>query len=335
MREDVAVQAWICRKFGNPAVLESGQLPSVKVDQGQIRILVRAVGLNLNDLLALEGKHHLRPELPFAPGGEVSGIVTEIGNDVTQFQVGQRVMAMTEGGIGGLAEEVVVDAWAAVPFPASMDFVTAAAFLSSYFTAYDAVICAGHAEPGETVLVLGAAGGVGAAAIDIAKALGCRVLAVARSAEKCARAAKADAMIDASMGSYSDEILRLTGGKGVNVVIDPVGGEAFREALRCTAYDGRIVVAGFASGDIPQLRSIQLLLRGISLSGCNLSLRAQRTPERFQRAGEQLFQWYEAGMIHPMAVTAYPFDRATEALARISARDRVGKIVVKLNPERD
>lgn len=327
------MRAIICRAFGGFAALDVAQREVPTVGPGRIRIAVQAAGVNPNDVLAIEGGHHNRPDPPFVPGGEVSGVVAELGEGVDQFVVGERVIAMTPSGFGGLAEEAIVPVWSAISVPSSIDPMTAAGLLSSYFTAYNAVRIAGRGDAGDTALVLGATGGVGFAAVEIASALGCRVLATAGSAEKAAAIRRADAVIDLSRERLKDAVMRLTDGRGVDLVVDPVGGEAFRETCSCTAYEGRVAVVGFASGAIPQLRTIHLLLRGISLIGCNLGLCAEFSPERFRRAGEQLYRWHEAGLICPPSPAVYSPDEAVAAFARVTDRSRPGKVVIKFDRE--
>jgi NADPH2:quinone reductase len=308
------------------------EVPTPVPGPGQIRIDIHAAGINPNDLLKLRGEHHEKPQPPFSPGSEVAGIVGAIGPGVTQFTVGDRVMATTPGAIGGMAEAIVLPADLAVRITGNMDFTVACGWLSSTVTAYDAVVFSGRPHPGETVLVLGAGGGVGLPAIEIAKALGCRVIAVAGSDEKLAlaRAAGADELIHHTRSAIRDEALRLTQGRGVDVIIDPVGGDAFRQAFRCLAWQGRLVVTGFTSRDIPEIRTILLLLKGVNLCGSNLSQTARHDPVKYHAACTQLFRWYDEGKVRSHVVATYPLKQVAEAMHRISGRDHTGKVAIRI-----
>jgi NADPH2:quinone reductase len=264
------MKALLCKAFGPADTLVLEDLPSPEPKKNEVLIEVQAAGVNFPDTLIIEGKYQFKPPFPFAPGGEVAGVVKAVGEKVSHLRAGDRVMALT--GWGGFAEEVAVPAYNVLPVPKTMDLTTAAAFGMTYGTSMHALKQRANLQPGETLLVLGASGGVGLAAVEIGKSMGAKVIAAASSAEKLevARTAGADELINYSEQSLKDEVKKLTGGQGVDVIYDPVGGTLFEEAFRSIAWNGRFLVVGFAAGGgIPALPANLPLLKGAPWSACS------------------------------------------------------------------
>lgn len=261
------MKALLCTQFGSPALLEYREVPSPCPKANEVVITVHAAGVNFPDALIIENRYQFKPQLPFSPGGELSGIVKSIGSDVTGLRVGDRVMAFTT--YGAFAEEAVVDAATVVPIKAEMEFSTAAALLLTYGTMDHALRDRASLKKGETVLILGGAGGIGLAAIEIAKALGARVIACASSPQKRSACLDrgADHVLATTGGDFRDRLRALTNGRGVDVVVDPVGGDVTETALRAIAWRGRVLVIGFASGEIPKMPLNLVLLKGCAIVG--------------------------------------------------------------------
>jgi len=324
------MKAVLCKAHG-PArdlVLEDVASPTPK--KNEILLDVHAASVNFPDTLIIEGKYQFQPPLPFSPGGEAAGVVAVAGENASGFKVGDRVMALT--GWGSFAEQVAVPAYNAMPIPEGMDFVTASAFGMTYGTSMHALTQRGQLQAGETLLVLGASGGVGLAAVEIGKAMGAKVIAAASSAEKLetARAAGADELIDYSQASLKEEIKRLTGGKGVDVIYDPVGGDLFDQAVRGLAWNGRLLVVGFASGTIPQLAANLVLLKGAAVLGVFWGAFAQRQPEDNAANFRQLFAWHAEGKLKPLVSKTYALAEAGQAIEQLATRKALGKLVVKV-----
>ncbi|HDS1734003.1 NADPH:quinone oxidoreductase family protein [Pseudomonas sp. BP8] len=322
------MKAVLCKTLG-PAqdlVLEDTASPTPK--KNEVLIDVHAAGVNFPDTLIIEGKYQFQPPLPFSPGGEAAGVIAAVGEKAGAFKVGERVMALT--GWGAFAEQVAVPFHNVLPVPDSMDLTTAAAFGMTYGTSMHALRQRAKLQPGETLLVLGASGGVGLAAVEIGKAMGATVIAAASSADKLAvaKAAGADELIDYSKASLKEEIKRLTGGQGVDVIYDPVGGELFDQAVRGLAWNGRLLVVGFASGTIPQLPVNLALLKGASVVGVFWGAFAQRQPEDNAANFRQLFAWHAEGKLKPLVSQTYPLAEAGAAIERLAQRQAVGKLVV-------
>lgn len=324
------MKAVLCKAHG-PArdlVLEDVASPTPK--KNEILLDVHAASVNFPDTLIIEGKYQFQPPLPFSPGGEAAGVVSTAGESAGAFKAGDRVMALT--GWGSFAEQVAVPAYNVMPIPEGMDFVTASAFGMTYGTSMHALRQRGQLQPGETLLVLGASGGVGLAAVEIGKAMGARVIAAASSAEKLetAKAAGADELIDYSQASLKDEIKRVTGGRGVDVIYDPVGGDLFDQAVRGLAWNGRLLVVGFASGRIPELPVNLVLLKGGAVLGVFWGSFAQRQPADNADNFRQLFAWYAEGKLKPLVSKTYPLAGAGEAIGQLADRKALGKLVVKV-----
>jgi NADPH:quinone reductase len=325
------MKAVLCKAFGpaDSLVLEDVASPIAK--KNEILLEVHAAGVNFPDTLIIEGKYQFKPPFPFSPGGEAAGVVKAVGEKVGHLKVGDRVMALT--GWGSFAEEVAVPGYNVMPIPASMDFASAAAFGMTYGTSMHALKQRANLQPGETLLVLGASGGVGLAAVEIGKAMGARVIAAASTAEKLevARNAGADALINYSEQSLKDEVKKLTGGQGVDVIYDPVGGELFEEAFRCMAWNGRFLVVGFAAGGgIPALPANLPLLKGAALVGVFWGAFAQRQPQDNAANFQQLFAWHAEGKLKPLVSQTFPLAQAAAAINTLGQRKAVGKVVVQV-----
>ena len=324
------MKALLCKALGPARDLVLEEVASPVPKKNEILLDVHAAGVNFPDTLIIEGKYQFKPPLPFSPGAEAAGVVAAVGEKAGAFKVGDRVMALT--GWGSFAEQVAVPAYNVMPIPEGMDFVTASAFGMTYGTSMHALRQRGQLQPGETLLVLGASGGVGLAAVEIGKAMGARVIAAASSAEKLqtAKAAGADELIDYSQASLKDEIKRLTGGKGVDVIYDPVGGDLFDQAVRGLAWNGRLLVVGFASGRIPELPVNLVLLKGGAVLGVFWGSFAQRQPADNADNFRQLFAWYAEGKLKPLVSKIYPLAEAGEAIGQLAGRKALGKLVVKV-----
>jgi NADPH2:quinone reductase len=324
------MKAVLCKAFGPADSLVLEDVASPQPKGNEVLLDVHAAGVNFPDTLIIEGKYQFKPPFPFSPGGEAAGVVAALGEKVSHLKVGDRVMALT--GWGSFAEQVAVPGYNVMPIPAGMDFASAAAFGMTYGTSMHALKQRGNLQPGETLLVLGASGGVGLAAVEIGKALGARVIAAASSAEKLAVAknAGADELINYSEGSLKEQLKTLTGGKGVDVIYDPVGGELFEEAFRAIAWNGRMLVVGFASGTIPALPANLTLLKGASLVGVFWGSFAQRQPQDNAANFQQLFQWFAEGRIKPLVSQTFALNEAGAAIDTLGQRRAVGKIVVQV-----
>jgi NADPH:quinone reductase len=322
------MKAVLCREYGPPESLVIEEVPSPVPGPGEVVVTVKAASLNFPDVLIIQNKYQVKPPLPFSPGSEMAGIVKEVGAGVTNVKPGDRVMSVT--GYGAFAEEVKTDAKRLLPIPKGMDDVAAAAFPLTYGTSDHALSDRGQLKRGETLLVLGAAGGVGIAAIEIGKAIGAHVIACASSDEKLAvcRAHGADATINYTSGDLREQIKQLTDGRGADVVYDAVGGPYTEPALRSIAWRGRLLVVGFAAGEIPKIPLNLTLLKGCSIVGVFWGDFARREPEVFAARVRQLDAWYQAGLLKPHVSDTMPLERAREALARMASRQVKGKIVL-------
>jgi NADPH2:quinone reductase len=325
------MKAVLCKQFGPPDSLLVEELPSPRAGPGEAVISVKAASLNFPDVLIIQNKYQFKPPLPFSPGSELAGVVKEIGPGVQGWRAGDKVIAFTT--YGAFAEEVKTDASRLVPLPEKMDFVTGAAFLLTYATTDHALRDRAALAAGETLLVLGAAGGVGLAAIEIGKALGARVIACASSEEKLAvcRSHGADATINYATEDLRERIKALTEGRGVDVVYDPVGGPYTEPAFRSLAWRGRHLVVGFAAGEIPKLPLNLALLKGASVVGVFWGDFARRQPKEFAQSIGQLARWYADGKLKPHVSHTMPLEKAAEALKLMAARQVTGKLVLTVS----
>ncbi|MFO7704868.1 MAG: NADPH:quinone oxidoreductase family protein [Halopseudomonas sp.] len=324
------MKAVLCKSFGPPSnlVLEEAANPVAKPNE--VVLDIHAAGVNFPDTLIIEGKYQLKPPFPFSPGGEAAGVIASVGEKVKHLKAGDRVMGLT--GFGSFAEQIAIDAMRVLPMPKDMDFVTAAGFSMTYGTSMHALKQRANIQPGETLLVLGASGGVGLAAVEIGKAMGARVIAAASSAEKLevAKAAGADELINYSEVSLKDAVKELTKGQGADVIYDPVGGDLFDQAVRSINWKGRLLVVGFASGRIPEFPVNLALLKGSSIVGVFWGSFAAREPQTNLENFQQLFAWFSEGKLKPLVSLTYPLDQYADALEVLSSRKAVGKVVVKV-----
>lgn len=302
-------------------------VPSPTPGPGEVRIAVHAAGCNFADILVIAGTYQYRAERPFSPGLECAGEIIDVGPGVTRFKPGDRVMANLSG--GGYAEEAVVDENSVERMPERMDFVTGAAFPVAYSTA---AVSLTHKrvdmQAGEVLLVLGAAGGVGLACVDVGKAMGATVVGTASTDEKLAvvREYGADHVINTGTESIRDRVKELVG--GADVVFDPVGGDAFMQSLRCINTDGRLVIIGFAGGEIQQIPSNHLLVKNVSAVGMAMGAYRLTDPGVVRTAYDMLRNWYEAGKLHPKVSQVFPLEKTAEALDVLQQRKAIGKVVV-------
>ncbi|HAT30513.1 MAG TPA: NADPH:quinone oxidoreductase [Janthinobacterium sp.] len=322
------MKAIVCKAWGMPDELVLEDLPDLLPGAGQVVLDVKAAGVNFPDVLIIQGKYQFKPALPFTPGSEVAGVVRAVGEGVSAWRVGDRVIAFSA--LGGFAQQLAVPAAALMPMPAGMDFDTAAAITLTYGTSHHAVLDRAALKAGETMLVLGAAGGVGLAAVEIGKAVGARVIAAASSADKLAvcRAHGADATIDYSSGDLREAIKAATDGKGPDVIFDPVGGIYTEAAFRAIGWRGRYLVVGFANGEIPRLPLNLTLLKGASLLGVFWGEFAKREPKANMAAMRQLLQWLAEGKIKPRISARYALADTAQALNAMAARQVTGKVVI-------
>lgn len=322
------MQAWLCENPTGVDALTWKELPTPQPGEGEVLIEIRAASLNFPDLLIVQNKYQIKPPLPFVPGSEYAGVVQAVGEGVKHLQAGQNVACLS--GTGGFGTHTIAPAALCMPLPAGFSHVDAAAFIMIYATSWHALMDRGQLKAGETVLVLGAAGGVGTAAIQIAKAAGARVIAAASTDEKCAFCSSlgADATINYTSKNLRDEIKTLTGGKGPDVIYDPVGGDFAEPAFRSIAWRGRYLVVGFASGPIPSLPLNLTLLKGASIVGVFWGDFARREPKANAAMMAELARWYAEGKIKPAIDRTMPMAELKAAYARMGSREVKGKLVM-------
>ena len=321
------MKALMCTRYGPLDQLTIADLPSPIPGPRQVRIDIKAAALNFPDALMVQGLYQVKPPLPFSPGSEFAGVVNEVGSEVKNYKVGDRVIAF---GLGGFAEESVADAERLMPLPEGMDFDVGAALVLTYCTSLHGLKDCGRLKAGETLLVLGAAGGVGVAAIEIGKAMGARVIAAASSDDKLAlcRQLGADELINYASENLRERINVLTEGKGVDVVYDPVGGPYTEPAMRSLAWHGRLLVIGFAAGEIPKIPINLALLKERTIVGVYLGDSIKHDPQGHMRNIGQLLEWFAAGKVTPFISERVPLAGAPAAMARLAARQVKGKVVV-------
>ncbi|AEV36545.1 oxidoreductase, zinc-binding dehydrogenase family protein [Pseudovibrio sp. FO-BEG1] len=324
------MRAVVCSEYGPPEALRVEDVERKEPKKGQVRIVVEAAGVNFPDTLVIAGKYQIKPPMPFVPGGEVAGRIEVVGEGVTDFAPGDPVMALLLQQ-GGYAEEVVVDASAVMKRPETMSAQVAAGFTMTYGTSMHALKQRAQLQPGETLLVLGAGGGVGLTAVEIGKIMGAKVIAAASSAEKleAARKAGADELINYSTQDLRERLKEIVGKAGVDVVYDPVGGDLFEQALRSTAWNGRALVVGFAAGDIPSIPTNLPLLKGCSVMGVFWGAFRMREPSNDQNNFSELFKWLQEGKLKPTVSKSYSLEEAPQALRDLMERRVVGKVVLE------
>ena len=324
------MKALLCKQFGPPESLVLEEVPSPTPAAGEVVISIKAASVNFPDVLIIQNKYQFKPPLPFSPGSELAGVVKEIGPGVTSVKPGDKVIAFTA--FGAFAEEVKTEAVRLLPLPEGMSYEAGASFILTYGTTDHALRDRGQLTPGETLLVLGAAGGVGVAAIEIGKALGARVIACASSDDKLAvcRQHGADECINYATEDLRERIKALTPGKGVDVIYDAVGGPYSEPAFRSIAWRGRHLVIGFAAGDIPKLPLNLALLKGASVVGVFWGDFTKREPQAFAESARQLARWYRDGKLKPHISASYPLAQAAEAMNLLASRKAKGKVVIRI-----
>jgi NADPH2:quinone reductase len=324
------MKAIVCTHFAPANELRLEDVEPRPLKKGEVRIEVSACGINFPDILIVEGKYQVKPELPFFPGGEVAGTVSEVGEGVDGVEIGQRVMATIFW--GGLAEQAIAPAHTLVPVPDDMDFITASVFQGGHTTSYFALKQRGALRAGETLLVLGAAGGIGLSAVQLGKAMGARVIGAVSTERKrdCVLENGADECIVGGPQELREQAKALTDGRGADVILDPVGGDMFDAACRCINVNGRILVLGFASGRIPDYPVNLALLKSCSVVGVNYMTFFQTDSAGVKENFAELMAMFAEGKIRPHVDTVYPLAEAAAALAHVGERRAVGKVVVKL-----
>lgn len=324
------MKAILCRRFGPVDQLDYADVTPRPLRDDEVRVRVHAAGVNFPDSLKVEGQHQIKPELPWVPGSETGGVVVEVGSAVSTLKPGDRVMGVSDARGGGFAQEIVLAQERAFALPPSMSFEEAAATPVVYGTTLYALKQRGRLAPGEWVLVLGAAGGVGLATVQLAKAMGGHVIAAASTPEKRALCLEhgADHAIDYTQPGWREQVKALTGGRGADLVYDPVGGDAFDEAVRCMAFDGRYLVIGFTSGRIPEIKVNYPLVKGFDILGVRYDVWRDGAWPQARANLEQVLAYYRQGRVRPLVSATYPLERAVEAMRSITARRITGKVVL-------
>ena len=325
------MKAIVCNKLGPPSDLVYTDTPDPTPAPNQVLVKLKACGINFPDTLIIQGLYQYKPELPFSPGSDVAGIVESVGDKVTQFKPGDEVVAMT--GWGGFAEKAAVDVNTCFPKPPGMSMVNAASFLMAYGTSYYALKQRGQLKEGDTLLVLGASGGVGLTAVELGKLLGARVIAAASTADKLAVCQEygADELINYTEEDLKARVKELTGNKGADVIYDPVGGHYAEPALRSIGWEGRYLVIGFAAGEIPKIPLNLALLKGCQIVGVFWGAYAQKYSSQNMQNTLQLIQWFDEGKLKPHIHGTYPLAEAAQALEEIMQRKVKGKAVVVMS----
>ena len=324
------MKAVLCKTFGPPETLVLEDIAAPQAGAGEVLVDVHAAALNFPDVLMIQGKYQSQPPMPFSPGGEIAGIVAAVGAGVTRLKVGDRVFGGT--GHGGFAEQVAIKERALRAMPDSMSFQEASGISTTYGTSYYALKQRANLQPGETLLVTGAGGGVGLAAVELGKAMGARVIAAASTADKlaAASAAGADELVDYSDGDLKDKVKALTGGAGADVIYEPVGGDLFQQSLRCINWYGRLLVIGFAGGEIPKIPVNLILLKSCQVVGVFYGAWTARAPDESNANFREILDFYQQGKVKPMIGKTFAFSEYAEALRCLMNREAVGKVVVNV-----
>lgn len=322
------MKAIVVDRWTSPAALALSEVADPSPEPGMLTVEVRAAGCNFADVLLVQGTYQMKPPFPFIPGSELAGVVKAVGEGVAGFVPGDRVMSSVL--LGAFAEQVNVPAAVAMKLPEGMSFDEGGAFPIVYSTSHAALVHRAHLREGETVLVTAAAGGVGLSSVQIAKALGARVIALAGGEQKLAvvREAGADVAIDYREGDWIDRVKAETSGRGVDVVIENVGGDVFHGCMKCLAWEGRLVVIGFAGGHIPELKVNRVLLKQVSVVGLYWGMMLMNTPALVMESQRELAKLYEAGKIKPVVWKRFPLSDTGAALEALASRKSWGKIVV-------
>jgi NADPH2:quinone reductase len=327
------MKAIVCASYGPPENLSLEEIPNPVPDDNEAVVDVYAASLNFPDGLQIQGKYQFQPPMPFTPGSEVGGVISAVGSALKGFKVGDRVMATP--GIGGLAEQVAVKADGLRKIPHSMDFKTAAGFAMIYTTSYHALKQRANIKPGETLLVLGASGGVGLAAVELGKVMGARVIAAASSDEKLnfLKQLNPDATINYGDGELKEKVKALTDGKGADVIYDPVGGDLFDQSCRCINWNGRLLVVGFTSGRIPEYKANLALLKGASMVGVFLGRFRKEEPEEYEKNFAELLALYDAGKLKPLVTQSFAMEDYVKAFNVFTERKVMGKVMLDIKSE--
>lgn len=328
------MRALVCHSYGTAENLKLENVPDLTAGPGQVVIDVYAASLNFPDTLQIQGKYQFQPPMPFTPGSEVGGVVSAIGAGVTNVAVGDRVMAASS--IGGLAEQVVTESSSARKIPDSMDFKTAAGFAMVYTTSYHALKQRAQIKPGETLLVLGASGGVGMAAVELGRLMGARVIAAASSDAKLEFASKAgpNELLNYGDGDLKEKVKALTDDKGADVIYDPVGGDLFDQSTRCINWNGRLLVVGFTSGRIPEYKANLALLKGSSMVGVFLGRFRKEEPEEYEKNFEELLTMFKDGKIKPIITQSFAMEDYVAAFSVFTERRVMGKVILEIRTEK-
>lgn len=323
------MRAILCESHVSPAQLTIRALDKPAPGPEEVLVRVEACGLGYVDALMVAGLYQIKPPLPYVPGSEIAGVVKQVGEEVEHIRAGQRILATTSG--GGLAEYVCLEESRCIPIPDQLSFDAAASFLVNYCTAFHGFRHCGGLEENETVLILGAGGGVGMAAIDVARAMGAYVIAAASTRQKrnaCLEAG-ANALVDYNIGNWRDELKKILAGRPLDLVYDPVGGDYTEPALRSLGPDGRLLVVGFAAGKIPQLPANLVLLKRCAIAGVNWGGHIAANPSESRRVLTTLLDWIASGRLHPRAGEKFPLKQAGAAMMKMLNRKAVGKIIIQ------
>jgi NADPH2:quinone reductase len=324
------MRAMMSETIGGPESLKMMELPSKPVGKGQVRVAVHAAGVNFPDTLIIQDKYQFKPPRPFAPGHEVAGDVVEVGEGVTGYKVGDRVIGAI--GSGGYATEAVIDKGQLLPMPGNMSYEDGAAFTMTYGTSYYALKQRSSMKPGETLLVTGASGGVGLTAVELGALMGLKVIAAVGSDEKAEITKRycATMFVTYTKEKMRDKVKQLTGGNGVDIIYDAVGGDAFDESVRCIAWYGRLLVVGFASGRIPSLPANLALLKSCDVRGVFYGAWRTREPQEARKNFDEMFAWYADGKLKPHISMRFPLDKAADAMNALLSRKATGKVVLTM-----
>ena len=327
------MKAIVCKTYGPPENLVLEEIDDPVASENEAVVQIYSASLNFPDGLQIQGKYQFQPPMPFTPGSEVGGIITSVGAGIQGFAVGDRVMATP--GIGGLAEQVAVKADGLRKIPDSMDFKTAAGFAMIYTTSYYALKQRAQLQPGETLLVLGASGGVGLAAVELGKLMGAKVIAAASSDEKLkfVNRLNPDALLNYADGELKERVKELTAGAGADVIYDPVGGDLFDQSCRCINWNGRLLVVGFASGRIPQYKANLALLKGSSMVGVFLGRFRKEEPAEYEKNFAELLEMYDAGKLKPIVTESFAMTDFVNAFNVFTERKVMGKVTLEINKE--
>jgi len=327
------MKAIVCKTYGPPENLALEEIDDPVAAENEAVVQIYSASLNFPDGLQIQGKYQFQPPMPFTPGSEVGGVITSVGAGIQDFAVGDRVMATP--GIGGLAEQVAVKADGLRKIPDSMDFKTAAGFAMIYTTSYYALKQRAQLQPGETLLVLGASGGVGLAAVELGKLMGAKVIAAASSDEKLdfVNRLNPDALLNYGDGELKERVKELTGGTGADVIYDPVGGDLFDQSCRCINWNGRLLVVGFASGRIPEYKANLALLKGSSMVGVFLGRFRKEEPAEYENNFAELLDMYDAGKLKPIVTESFAMTDFVDAFNVFTERKVMGKVTLEIHKE--